>query len=422
MGKIIEWLFYVLLFSFVLPSGSIIGIPVKILLVLAIFGCIFVEMLRQNKIVVDRYTIRLIEIVVIMILWGILSVAGGFTPGLKTFLKSFFSLISVIIITLICIQNKWVDIEKAIKVLWMAVIFYVGLKILIEMALIVHVISYDAVGVIFEKLLNAEWMSLEFRMGPITCYRITTSNDTIPLILMSIELACGKKTIIRKFSLIGVMAVYSMIVYSRVVIVQFLAMALIGIFYYFKKEGLTYKNMLIILSGIVCLLLAVAFLFLYKDGKIIDNVSGALEYRFSGTQVEASDGVRNDQFAHLYEGFLESPFVGHGLGSYVKDFIRSESNPHSYELEYLSYMYQFGVIGFFLVICGMIYTFFEISVKWCKDRIAQIILLLNFVIWLIKPFFNPGFMSSSSGMTIVSFALLALYYTKLKENSMLKEI
>ena len=85
MGKIIEWLFYVLLFSFVLPSGSIIGIPVKILLVLAIFGCIFVEMLRQNKIVVDRYTIRLIEVVVIiLVVERLRDLRKCFSPSLIT--------------------------------------------------------------------------------------------------------------------------------------------------------------------------------------------------------------------------------------------------------------------------------------------------------------------------------------------------
>lgn len=418
MGKIIEWLFYLLLFSFVLPSGNVLGIPVKILLVLALFGCIGLEMIRQDKIKIDRYVINIMTIILIMMMWAILSLANGYTPGLKTFIKSSFSLLSVVVIALLCITNGWVDIKKAIKVLWTAVIFYVGLKILIELALIAHVISYDAVGNIFENYLRAEWMSLEFPLGPITCYRITTSNDTIPLILMSVELACGKKSIKNRIFLIGTMAVYSMIVYSRIVIVQFAAMVVIGMFFYFKKQGLTYANMLILAAIVIFVFGFAGLLIFYQDGKYLNNIIGTFAYRFSGTQVEASDGTRVEQFTHLYDGFVSAPFIGHGLGSFVSDFIRSESNPHSYELEYLSYLYQLGVVGTFLIIGGLMYNFFEVSVLWCKERIPQIILFLNFVIWAIKPFFNPGFMSSCSGMTIISFMIIGLYYNeKAKEKT-----
>ncbi len=375
-------------------------------------------MIRQDKIKIDRYVINIMTIILIMMMWAILSLANGYTPGLKTFIKSSFSLLSVVVIALLCITNGWVDIKKAIKVLWTAVIFYVGLKILIELALIAHVISYDAVGNIFENYLRAEWMSLEFPLGPITCYRITTSNDTIPLILMSIELACGKKSIKNRIFLIGTMAVYSMIVYSRIVIVQFAAMAVIGMFFYFKKQGLTYTNMLILAAIVIFVFGFAGLLIFYQDGKYLNNIIGTFAYRFSGTQVEASDGTRVEQFTHLYDGFVSAPFIGHGLGSFVSDFIRSESNPHSYELEYLSYLYQLGVVGTFLIIGGLMYNFFEVSVLWCKERIPQIILFLNFVIWAIKPFFNPGFMSSCSGMTIISFMIIGLYYNeKAKEKT-----
>ncbi|SFG04030.1 O-antigen ligase like membrane protein [Lachnospiraceae bacterium C7] len=422
MGKIIEWLFYLLLFSFVLPSGNVLGIPVKILLVLALFGCIGLEMIRQDKIKIDRYVINIMTIILIMMMWAILSLANGYTPGLKTFIKSSFSLLSVVVIALLCITNGWVDIKKAIKVLWAAVIFYVGLKILIELALIAHVISYDAVGNIFENYLRAEWMSLEFPLGPITCYRITTSNDTIPLILMSVELACGKKSIKNRIFLIGTMAVYSMIVYSRIVIVQFAAMAVIGMFFYFKKQGLTYANMLILAAIVIFVFGFAGLLIFYQDGKYLNNIIGTFAYRFSGTQVEASDGTRVEQFTHLYDGFVSAPFIGHGLGSFVSDYIRSESNPHSYELEYLSYLYQLGVVGTFLIIGGLMYNFFEVSVLWCKERIPQIILFLNFVIWAIKPFFNPGFMSSCSGMTIISFMIIGLYYNEKAKEKTAEEV
>lgn len=67
-----------------------------------------------------------------------------------------------------------------------------------------------------------------------------------------------------------------------------------------------------------------------------------------------SDDVRQMQMRELMKGIKESPVIGHGFGSYIENFIRSSSLPFSYEIEYLSFVYQMGILGFTIFILGII--------------------------------------------------------------------
>ena len=65
-----------------------------------------------------------------------------------------------------------------------------------------------------------------------------------------------------------------------------------------------------------------------------------------------SGGIRHLQSTALFKGWLESPFVGHGLNSYSKDIIRSAETPWSYEQVYNALLFQTGILGF-----GLFFSF-----------------------------------------------------------------
>lgn len=406
----ISTMFYLLLFLFVLPSGSVLGIPVKILLTMGIIFFIVIESSRVKNIKLNRSIVLILIILCIMCVWAAISVVNGYNDGLKSILISFFSLLAVIIIAQLCFDNGWADVQTSFNVLRIAAASYVAFKLLLEVMLIVGVISYDMCDIFFRNVLDAEWMSLQFNFGSIPMYRITTSNDTIPLIVYCFDIALKKRRLLYRISMIAVMFLYVMIVYSRVIIVQFAFITVFSIFIFIKNGGITVKNAVMCISAVFIVIFMCVFLIYYQDGVLIEYLKETFLYRFSGKQVEYSDGARNEQGIYLLNGFMQSPAWGHGLGAYVKDCVRSHVSPYSYELEYVSYLYEFGIIGFFLIIGGFMFVFYKMSVGLCKHKSAKLLLMVNFLIWAAKPLFNPSFLSSTSGMTIVTFMVLALYY------------
>lgn len=408
----ISMMFYLLLFSFILPSGSVLGIPVKILLTMGILFFIAIELSRVKNFKLNRNIVLILIIMCVMCVWAGISIVNGYNDGLKSIIISFFSLLAVIIIAQLCFDNGWADVQTALKVLCVASAFYVMFKLLLEAMLIVGVVSYDMCDVFFRNVLDAEWMSLQFNFGPVPMYRITTANDTIPLIVYCFDVALRKRKLSHRIAMIAVMFLYVMIVYSRVIIVQFAFVTVFSVYIFIKNMGFTVKNTLMCISAVVVVFAMCAFLIYYQDGILIEHLKETFLYRFSGRQVAYSDGARNEQGIYLLNGFMQSPAWGHGLGAYVKECIRSHMSPYSYELEYVSYLYEFGIIGFVLIIGGFMFVFYKMSVGLCKYKNAKILLIVNFLIWAAKPMFNPSFLSSTSGMTIVTFMVLSLYYNK----------
>jgi len=417
MTQFIRKLTYLLLFSFVLPAGSILKIPVKIILVLILSGIIVLKIIAQSGRLKCSSSVKYMIILFIMTTpWAMLSIINGYEIGLSSFLRVFISFLSVIIITQLGIDNAWIDIEKALKIIYQGAIFLVVTKLLIELLLIFNIISYDMCFYIFSDILDSQWMSLYFQMGPITFYRITMSNDIIPLLLYSYDLACNKRSLSVRIVEIIAMALYVMIVYSRVVIFQFIVVTLFALLIELKESKINKNQINLILRSFIIILIGIVVL-TYNNGIIIASIKEGLNFRFSEVQVKYSDGARIQQLYYLLKGFWKSPIIGNGLGAFVKGHLRSTINPHSYELEYLSFLYQLGLIGFFLIIGGLVFVFYKMSIYRVYNRTVKSVLILNFLIWLIKPIFNPGFLSSSSGMVIVSIILLALQNYNISQKS-----
>ena len=131
------------------------------------------------------------------------------------------------------------------------------------------------------------------------------------------------------------------------------------------------------------------------------NLIGNLSARFNSTSTTISDQIRDEQSYYLWMGFNELPVFGHGAGSYVREYLRSDVILYSYELEYLSFLYQFGIVGFCLIIIPTIYMFARTCLENVNDSNVRILVVVNLLIWIIRPFFNPSFLSSNAGMIMV---------------------
>lgn len=67
---------------------------------------------------------------------------------------------------------------------------------------------------------------------------------------------------------------------------------------------------------------------------------------FAGT----GQSERVEQVAQLLEGWLQSPFFGHGLGATIPGYWRSDDRPWNFEMQYHMLLFQFGVLGCTLIL------------------------------------------------------------------------
>ena len=101
--------------------------------------------------------------------------------------------------------------------------------------------------------------------------------------------------------------------------------------------------------------------------------------------------LRRIQFYALINGWLESPLFGKGLGA-VANIIRSQKYPWSYELYYISILFQTGLFGFFAYVSGILWIYW-IGIKMiCSgNKLGYYILpvLVGLTSFLIASGTNP---------------------------------
>lgn len=87
----------------------------------------------------------------------------------------------------------------------------------------------------------------------------------------------------------------------------------------------------------------------------------------------------------------------------------------SYELEYLSFLMQLGLIGFSLIIIPIILHFISL-INWkVNNKKVLFFIIVDFMIWLLKPIFNPSFLAVTSSSVIVVIIIFSYYFKEKKE-------
>jgi hypothetical protein len=147
------------------------------------------------------------------------------------------------------------------------------------------------------------------------------------------------------------------------------------------------------------------------------------ELRFSTEVAGSSDLQRNEQIPALKHFFVDSPFFGHGLGSYTTANIRgtTEAGRASYEVQLLALPAQVGLLGifFFIVLGGYYYR--EL---WWKSTLSlpdQLGICLLLAFWIAAGLTNPLLFHPLAGVNYATLATLsAMDATKQKRTNRLQ--
>ncbi len=134
----------------------------------------------------------------------------------------------------------------------------------------------------------------------------------------------------------------------------------------------------------------------------VNLINTLVQKRFYSKGNTYSDNDRVTQYEALMEAYDESPFIGNGMGSSTKYYYRDKNQLHSYEVQWVAFLMQFGFVGLMILLVPVIYIGKEI-LAFERSRIALFVLYL---FWLGAGFTNPFLISLTSGIVYTSFLLM----------------
>ena len=134
-------------------------------------------------------------------------------------------------------------------------------------------------------------------------------------------------------------------------IVVAISILLVIILLKFKKETFKFgrrKNPIKRLCQVLVVILVMISSYNWLGKALgLENLMGSVYQTFlSAFDFSAGSGeIRSNQTSMLINGWSNSPLIGNGLNSYLKNLIRSSKTPWSYEMVYFALLYQTGIIG-----------------------------------------------------------------------------
>lgn len=131
-----------------------------------------------------------------------------------------------------------------------------------------------------------------------------------------------------------------------------------------------------------------------------ENLINAIEHRFFSQEVRDSDNTRAIQSAAINKEIEYFPLIGKGVGSNAGD-----RDSFSYEVQWLSFLMQFGLVGIFFFLI----SFALIGWEYLKHPInsSRFAFLSGFILFLLGGFTNPFLLSLNSGIMYAAYLLPA---------------
>lgn len=331
--------------SVLLPSAKVAGFNVKISLAIFLIAIGIVVWPRTllESYEASRFTKRYLAIfaylAVVLAYWSVVALQNGFSPAGE--LRSMLGPLVVVA----GYHPRLVPKRWLLRSYCMSAIAYSSAKLVLVAA--VHL----GVGQEFDLItIGRDVFEIELVGGP-TCgpslHRLALVNDLaiamFPLVLLE---AHYRRLMVYAAVVVCGLAVFAS--YSRYLLLAFIAICLITAW---KVPHLRARLA-------VCLVSTFAIAFAVGAGGCLASrllsVSGMDQENGGGSLNRYTDSIRKEQLHRLGRLIQEKPIHGYGIGSYDRDYVRSSQMPYSYELQLLSLIAKFGVVGFALIACGFL--------------------------------------------------------------------
>lgn len=303
--------------------------------------------------------------------------------------KIFLITISFVIMTLYAIDASLVKAETLIKTMIFVNLTYSLGKLTL---ILLHLLDFLDMFDLMEKL-GMRFMSMEMTSG---FSRFQTSVDIVTPFFILFVLQSDKLNLCFNgkfkcfYCLISIIAIAFS--FSRF-LMAVAACSFVLYWFTLNKKGF--------LKGLM-LFSALFLAFVYIIG--VENFLNIVERRFFSYENFSSDLTRTQQIDALMEQFFKNPYLGMGLGGHVKDFIRDTSIVHSYEVQWIAFLMQFGIFGMIFLLVPIVFICSQFLKTITRVNLSFLGL---FLIWLLSGFTNPFLISLASGIMYAIFLLAA---------------
>lgn len=394
-------LMLIVVMSITLPSGSINGLNIKI--IASIFCALFTIHAIRNKKTPKKYITTAIAFLAIILLYSLVSIANDIPKEqIASHATAVASLFFIIYIPSLLINHNLISAQEVIKTSLMSVGAFSALKILIVMA----IWNGTPAGILqlhIESIFGTSFIGLDAGVF----YRVHLPIDYLLPIsiyyLIQNHLQLGKPSKKISAALLCLFISAAIISYSRI-IYAYVAISLLA-------PLITSR---ITTIGLIKLLTAIPILAILVFSTKYSEISGFLSNRYSGAYADNSDATRKLMFSALSETFQQYPLLGRGLGAGALNYTNMEKLPWYFELQWLSFAMQFGIIG--ILIIATIAASPLITSLRLKPRKYHLSISALYLTWLGVGIFNGFMLTSAGGIIFLFFLILTTPQTNQKKN------
>jgi O-Antigen ligase len=363
-----------------LPSGQIGEYNIKYIIALLCILSFFILFLsgklypEQLRVIIYGFLLS-----VFLGIWVLIGYINNYTLAINQY-QGFLVTIMISMLIIGLFKNNINSLQIILYSMVFGNAMYSIIKITITLLIYLKYISFDHFINIMD-LSGVKPVTLELIPGLI---RIQTICDIFsPFAIYMILIKGSKKTKID--ILVIIIALVSIFLsYSRAI----WALTAFVIIISFIRDRISSKSVISIIFTIIS-----SFIIFLSANDIVSN-------RFQEGTTKMSDQTRSLQTDALLKLFSESPIIGKGMGAYVPDVIRDIDAPFTYEVQWLAFLMQLGIIGITLIVtpilAGLIYIFHT------KNRLDWSFL---YIIWILLSFTNPYITSSISSLIFASCIL-----------------
>jgi len=187
-----------------------------------------------------------------------------------------------------------------------------------------------------------------------------------------------------------------------------------------KYTKIIIKNIIVTFGIVIGISLgAILFLNFYLDFNFSIFLDSFLQgFNFSQADFYSDAYLRKLQFEVLLSEWMNRPFVGHGLGAASNQIVRSYIYPWSYELQYVSYLYNLGLIGMLIFgssIAWVIVKGLQIAIKNADSSNIILPVLTGLTCFLFANATNPYLSKFDFMWTLFLPIAIINYYLNLNE-------
>lgn len=177
----------------------------------------------------------------------------------------------------------------------------------------------------------------------------------------------------------------------------------------FQKKTFNWRRglltLLVVIAISLCIYLSVSFV---GRDYYISQISSIFNFTTNDSNL-----VRAEQFRSLMRGIVDAPIFGSGAGA-AADQIRAYKTPWAYELSYVSFVFQYGVLGFLIYASGILYLIWQLilSIRKKGRSSFEFYFLSGFIGFMLANATNP-YLNSFDYMWVIfiPYAIINLELT-----------